>query len=436
MDISNQMICSQVFNNSLFKRFNYPLNIESSKDVTLLGKAKIIFGPHIYSNTNFYKFNKNVLGTSSNFNSQNHPIKREYGSNKSEASDDFEIIFEIVENKKYYFIFPKKSIAESLTISEPYEIIISIESANSNNNDNNQDDNLLLISGASELLRDTLDIYFENNIHNQDFSNINKLNIPNKNLVLFNFQSNEFQFKDKNDEFYKYEMSMPELQDNSQVLKSIESNISGNNNSNSNNNNNTTNSNSNSVSMINKIPKKKLGQEKTGMDSKHILGKISKNSKNIMKIPSKYPPNKNLHGKAKNSTGLGSGSGSTTISNETTVMTSGQVGSLSSHYQNASSPLYSLSHSSGGSNANQGSGNSGNNSGGTTRCCSYCGAKSTPIWRRGPEGTGTLCNACGVKWKNGKILTNDPPTNTKMNSNKHGSMGNYGSDSLQHSKIK
>ena len=217
-------------------------------------------------------------------------------------------------------------------------------------------------------------------------------------------------------------MSMPEIQDNSQVLKSLDSN----------NNNNTANSNSNSVSMINKIPKKKLGQEKTGMDSKHILGRISKNSKNIMKIPSKYPPNKNLHGKSKNSTGLGS---STTISNETTVMTSGQVGSLNSHYQNSNSPLYSLSHSSGGSNANQGSGNSGNNSGGTTKCCSYCGTKTTPNWRRGPEGTGTLCNACGVKWKNGKILTNDPPTNIKMNANKHGSISNYGNNSLQNSKF-
>ncbi|KAI9467787.1 MAG: hypothetical protein EXX96DRAFT_592344 [Benjaminiella poitrasii] len=36
--------------------------------------------------------------------------------------------------------------------------------------------------------------------------------------------------------------------------------------------------------------------------------------------------------------------------------------------------------------------------------CLYCGSKSTPMWRRGPEGAGTLCNACGVKWKHGKIL--------------------------------
>ncbi|KAF9540023.1 hypothetical protein EC957_004690 [Mortierella hygrophila] len=36
--------------------------------------------------------------------------------------------------------------------------------------------------------------------------------------------------------------------------------------------------------------------------------------------------------------------------------------------------------------------------------CSYCDSVSTPMWRRGPKGPGTLCNACGVKWKHGKIL--------------------------------
>nr|CAG8608124.1 7835_t:CDS:2 [Entrophospora candida] len=42
-------------------------------------------------------------------------------------------------------------------------------------------------------------------------------------------------------------------------------------------------------------------------------------------------------------------------------------------------------------------------SGGNKRCA-YCYCKSTPMWRRGPDGAGTLCNACGVKWKQGKIL--------------------------------
>ncbi|KAJ2389151.1 hypothetical protein H4S02_002511 [Coemansia sp. RSA 2611] len=36
------------------------------------------------------------------------------------------------------------------------------------------------------------------------------------------------------------------------------------------------------------------------------------------------------------------------------------------------------------------------------RSCTHCGCGSTPIWRRGPAGTGTLCNACGVKWKVGR----------------------------------
>ncbi|CAG8622464.1 5966_t:CDS:2 [Paraglomus brasilianum] len=36
--------------------------------------------------------------------------------------------------------------------------------------------------------------------------------------------------------------------------------------------------------------------------------------------------------------------------------------------------------------------------------CAYCGSKTTPMWRRGPDGAGTLCNACGVKWKQGKII--------------------------------
>jgi hypothetical protein len=32
------------------------------------------------------------------------------------------------------------------------------------------------------------------------------------------------------------------------------------------------------------------------------------------------------------------------------------------------------------------------------RKCEFCGTLETPMWRRGPTGKGTLCNACGVKW--------------------------------------
>ncbi|KAI8805557.1 hypothetical protein BJ742DRAFT_775044 [Cladochytrium replicatum] len=38
------------------------------------------------------------------------------------------------------------------------------------------------------------------------------------------------------------------------------------------------------------------------------------------------------------------------------------------------------------------------------RTCMYCKCTNTPMWRRGPDGFGTLCNACGVKWKSGRIL--------------------------------
>ncbi|CAO3643700.1 unnamed protein product [Cunninghamella blakesleeana] len=49
-----------------------------------------------------------------------------------------------------------------------------------------------------------------------------------------------------------------------------------------------------------------------------------------------------------------------------------------------------------------------NNEQSSGKKCLYCGSKSTPMWRRGPKGAGTLCNACGVKWKHGKILADVP----------------------------
>ncbi|KAJ3188601.1 hypothetical protein HDU85_004315 [Gaertneriomyces sp. JEL0708] len=37
------------------------------------------------------------------------------------------------------------------------------------------------------------------------------------------------------------------------------------------------------------------------------------------------------------------------------------------------------------------------------RECEYCRATTTPMWRRGPSGCGTLCNRCGVKWRQGNL---------------------------------
>lgn len=40
--------------------------------------------------------------------------------------------------------------------------------------------------------------------------------------------------------------------------------------------------------------------------------------------------------------------------------------------------------------------------------CFYCKTVETPMWRRGPFGPATLCNACGVRWRTKKILTQYP----------------------------
>ena len=57
--------------------------------------------------------------------------------------------------------------------------------------------------------------------------------------------------------------------------------------------------------------------------------------------------------------------------------------------------------------------------------CGYCNCSSTPMWRRGPKGPSTLCNACGVKWKHGKILQdqvdtqNEPKTGGSSSTTPH-----------------
>ncbi|KVI08413.1 GATA transcription factor 7-like [Cynara cardunculus var. scolymus] len=43
-------------------------------------------------------------------------------------------------------------------------------------------------------------------------------------------------------------------------------------------------------------------------------------------------------------------------------------------------------------------------SSGQGRRCSHCLSQRTPQWRAGPEGPKTLCNACGVRYKSGRLL--------------------------------
>nr|ACL52876.1 unknown [Zea mays] len=42
--------------------------------------------------------------------------------------------------------------------------------------------------------------------------------------------------------------------------------------------------------------------------------------------------------------------------------------------------------------------------GGAVRRCTHCQIEKTPQWRAGPLGPKTLCNACGVRYKSGRLF--------------------------------
>ncbi|XXG45856.1 hypothetical protein AAC387_Pa02g0825 [Persea americana] len=46
----------------------------------------------------------------------------------------------------------------------------------------------------------------------------------------------------------------------------------------------------------------------------------------------------------------------------------------------------------------------GGSSGGDGRKCLHCATEKTPQWRTGPMGPKTLCNACGVRFKSGRLV--------------------------------
>ncbi|KHN08159.1 GATA transcription factor 5-like [Glycine soja] len=59
-----------------------------------------------------------------------------------------------------------------------------------------------------------------------------------------------------------------------------------------------------------------------------------------------------------------------------------------------------------------------------TRRCSHCLAQRTPQWRAGPLGPKTLCNACGVRYKSGRLLPEYRPAKSPtfvsyLHSNSH-----------------
>uniref|UniRef100_A0A5B7A8J9 Putative Zinc finger, GATA-type n=1 Tax=Davidia involucrata TaxID=16924 RepID=A0A5B7A8J9_DAVIN len=65
-------------------------------------------------------------------------------------------------------------------------------------------------------------------------------------------------------------------------------------------------------------------------------------------------------------------------------------------------------------------------SSGTTigRRCQHCQAEKTPQWRAGPMGPKTLCNACGVRYKSGRLVpeyrpASSPTFSSAVHSNSH-----------------
>lgn len=58
------------------------------------------------------------------------------------------------------------------------------------------------------------------------------------------------------------------------------------------------------------------------------------------------------------------------------------------------------------------------------RKCQHCGAEKTPQWRAGPLGPKTLCNACGVRYKSGRLVpeyrpASSPTFRSELHSNSH-----------------
>ncbi|XVF73472.1 hypothetical protein PTKIN_Ptkin12aG0203700 [Pterospermum kingtungense] len=47
---------------------------------------------------------------------------------------------------------------------------------------------------------------------------------------------------------------------------------------------------------------------------------------------------------------------------------------------------------------------------GEVRQCTHCASRKTPQWRTGPLGPKTLCNACGVQYKSGRLVPEYRPT--------------------------
>mmetsp|Transcript_7455 Transcript_7455/g.15209 ORF Transcript_7455/g.15209 Transcript_7455/m.15209 type:complete len:191 (+) Transcript_7455:91-663(+) len=67
-------------------------------------------------------------------------------------------------------------------------------------------------------------------------------------------------------------------------------------------------------------------------------------------------------------------------------------------------------------------------SGGEKRQCVECGTTETPLWRTGPMGPKTFCNACGVRWKKKTAAA----AAAEVEGHKSGGAAAHGSSGLSH----
>ena len=58
----------------------------------------------------------------------------------------------------------------------------------------------------------------------------------------------------------------------------------------------------------------------------------------------------------------------------------------------------------GGNRGNKSPGGAAAGDEGGVRRCTHCASEKTPQWRTGPLGPKTLCNACGVRFKSGRLM--------------------------------
>ncbi|KAK7321595.1 hypothetical protein VNO77_32398 [Canavalia gladiata] len=81
--------------------------------------------------------------------------------------------------------------------------------------------------------------------------------------------------------------------------------------------------------------------------------------------------------------------------------------------------------------------NNNNNTTTTTRVCSDCNTSTTPLWRSGPKGPKTLCNACGIRQRKarramleasnglGNPMNNAASTKTRVHNKEKKSRANH-----------